>query len=141
MNLWSHRFSQNMNQNFCPVVWHSTGQKSFNIWFIFWVKRWLLKFNMKFTDLYARTSLRYGQITSPNVILWIILMGWTPGALFWCIFFTLTFYNLKKFTSKSKKSIEWLVKFVFSFTLGVSAAQIFQENYRLWPIEIDLRVE
>ena len=30
MNLWSHRFSKNMNQNckgFCPVVWHSTGHK------------------------------------------------------------------------------------------------------------------
>ena len=29
MKLWSYRFSQNMNQQFCPVVWHSTVQKSF----------------------------------------------------------------------------------------------------------------
>ena len=41
MNLWSHRFSQNMNQNFCPVLCHTTGQKSLQCLFIFWEKRWL----------------------------------------------------------------------------------------------------
>ena len=46
MNLWSHRFSQNMNceklSGFLPYsVLHYTGQK-----------RWLHKFILKFTDLY-----------------------------------------------------------------------------------------
>ena len=103
MNLLSHRFSQNVSQNFCPVVWQVQGRNPYNIWFIFWEERWLLKFNLKFTDLYARTSLGYGQITSPNLILWIILMGWTPGALFRCIFLTLTFYNLKSNPIKIQK--------------------------------------
>ena len=97
----------NQKKNFYPVVWHSTGQKSLNIWFIFWEERWLLKFNLKFTDLYARTSLGYGQYTSPNLISWIILMGWTPGALFRCIFLTLTFYNLKSNQNPKNLSNEW----------------------------------
>ena len=107
MNLLSHRFSQNVSQNFCPVVWQVQGRNPYNIWFIFWEERWLLKFNLKFTDLYARTSLGYGQITSPNLILWIILLGWTPGALFWCIVLTLTFYNLKSNQNPKNLSNEW----------------------------------
>ena len=38
-------------KDFYPVAWHSTGQKSLNIWSIFWKKRWLDEFILKFTDL------------------------------------------------------------------------------------------
>ena len=46
MNLWSHRFSQNMNKKW-------SGSEILTIFlFIFWEKRWLHKFILKFTDLY-----------------------------------------------------------------------------------------
>ena len=82
MKLWSHRLSQNMNQMLkgfllCTVPHYSTevrfaslfsskstgketckthlclqGRNPYNFWFIFWEKRWLHKFILKFTDLY-----------------------------------------------------------------------------------------
>ena len=40
-------------KRFLPCIeWHSTGQKSLQyIWFVFWEKRWLHTFILKFTDL------------------------------------------------------------------------------------------
>ena len=59
MNLWSHRFFQNMNEKLSGFLPCSVRAEVLTI---FWEKRWLHKFILKFTDLYwllSRRSSRY----------------------------------------------------------------------------------
>ena len=56
MNLWSHRFSQNINKKLSGFLPYSIqGRNSEKILFIFMEKWWLHKFILKFTDLYGTT--------------------------------------------------------------------------------------
>ena len=66
MYLWSHRFSQIMNQIlYCATL---QGRNPYNIWFIFWKKWWLHKFILKFTDLYQEAIFIFELPRSSKIV-------------------------------------------------------------------------
>ena len=69
MNLWSCRFSQNMNQKLSGFLLYSIqGRNPDNFSFIFW---WLHKFILKFNDLYGK-HVHLGQHRAVNSKNWNI---------------------------------------------------------------------